>query len=74
MKQSINLRLVLIALIAIVMTAVGITLVYYNLFQGQVRNDLKQNAKLLMETEVFQQVLILDADRHWRRERISKWT
>ena len=54
MKQSINLRLVLIALIAIVMTAVGITLVYYNLFQGQVRNDLKQNAKLLMETEVFQ--------------------
>ncbi len=54
MKQKINLRLALIALIAIVTTAVGVTLVYYNLFQGQVKNDLKQNAQLLMETEVFQ--------------------
>lgn len=54
MKQKINIRLSLIALIAIVATTVGITLVYYNLFQGQVQNDLRQNANLLMETEVFQ--------------------
>lgn len=54
MKHSINLRLGLIALFAIVMTTLGITMVYYSLFQGQVRNDLRQNAELLMETEVFQ--------------------
>ncbi|MDO4477944.1 MAG: ATP-binding protein [Lachnospiraceae bacterium] len=54
MKQRINLRLGLIALIAIVTTALGIILVSYNMFQNQVRRDLKQNARLLMETEVFQ--------------------
>lgn len=53
MKQKINIRLSLISLIAIVCTAIGITLVYYNLFQIRVMNDLKQNAQLLMETEVF---------------------
>lgn len=54
MKQRINLRLSLIALLAIVATTIGITLVYYRLFQGQVRSDLRQNAQLLMETDVFQ--------------------
>ena len=54
MKKKINIRLGIIALIAIITTALGVTLAYYNLFQVQVRNDLKQNAKLLMETEVFQ--------------------
>ncbi len=54
MKQKINLRLALIALIAILMTSVGVTLVYYNLFQIQVKNDLKQTAELLVEMEVFQ--------------------
>ncbi len=56
MKQSINLRLIIIALIAIITTAVGVTLVYYSLFQMQVRDDLKQNAELLVGTEVFQNV------------------
>ncbi len=55
MKQKINLRLGLIALMAIVATTLGITLVYYRLFQRQVRDDLKQNAWLLVETEVFQE-------------------
>ncbi len=54
MKQKINLRLSLIALIAILAAAIGVTLVYYNLFEKQVREDLKQNAWLLVETEVFQ--------------------
>ena len=54
MKQKINIRLSLIALIAIITTTVGITMVYYSLFQGQVRNDLKQNAVLLVETDLFQ--------------------
>lgn len=54
MKQKINLRLGFIALIAILTTAIGITLVYYSIFQGQVRKDLRQSADLLVETELFQ--------------------
>ena len=54
MKQQINRLLAFIALVAILFASVGTTLVYYGLFQSQVRNDLRLNAKLLMETEVFQ--------------------
>ncbi len=54
MKQKINLRLSLIALIAIVATSIGVTLVYYQIFERQVRDDLKQNAKLLVESDLFQ--------------------
>ncbi len=54
MRRKINLLLSLIALIAVVATAAGMTLVYYSLFQKQVRTDLRQNAGLLVETDVFQ--------------------
>ncbi|MCR4902536.1 MAG: two-component sensor histidine kinase, partial [Butyrivibrio sp.] len=54
MKQKINLRLSLIALVAILATTIGVTIVYYGIFQKQVRDDLKQNAVLLVETDVFQ--------------------
>ena len=54
MKQKINTRLSLIALLAIVITTIAITCVYYSIFQSQVRADLKQNAELLVETEIFQ--------------------
>ncbi len=54
MKQKINLRLSLIALIAIIATSIGVTLVYYQIFQRQVRDDLKQNAELLVESDLFQ--------------------
>lgn len=47
MKRKINLRLILIALIAIVATMVGITVVYYNLFKFQVRESLSSQAMLL---------------------------
>ncbi len=54
MKQKINIRLSLVALIAIIAATIGVTLIYYSLFQKQVRLDLKQNARLLVETELFQ--------------------
>lgn len=54
MKKKINLRLGLIAVLAVITTAIGITFVYFGLFKIQVQNDLRQNARLLMETEVFQ--------------------
>ena len=54
MKQKINLRLSLIALLAVIATTIGITLVYYSLFQAQVKDDLHTNAQLLADTELFQ--------------------
>ena len=54
MKQRINLRLSLIAVIAIIATSIGVTFIYYSIFQNQIRADLRQSADLLVETEVFQ--------------------
>ena len=54
MKRKINLRLVGIAVLAIIITVVGITIVYYSLFKKQVRSDLETSAKLLCETHYFE--------------------
>ena len=55
MKQKINLRLALVALVALVLTTLGITRVYYDLFQQQVRKDLRINAQMLSAAKVFDQ-------------------
>lgn len=54
MKQKINIRLSVIAMLAIITTSVVLTYMYYNLFQTQVKIDLRQSARILMETETFQ--------------------
>ncbi len=54
MKQKINLSLSLIALVAVLSAAFGITLVYYSLFQTQVKKDLSLYTRLLADTGVFQ--------------------
>lgn len=54
MKRKINLRLVLIAILAILATTVSITIVYYSIFQKQVRKDLSVSAKLLKDTHYFE--------------------
>lgn len=54
MKQKIKLRLFLIAVIAVVVSTVAVTFVYYELFSRQVRQDLKLHAELLNDTELFQ--------------------
>ncbi|MCR5580939.1 MAG: two-component sensor histidine kinase, partial [Pseudobutyrivibrio sp.] len=56
MKAKINMRMVGIAIIAILATVIGITIVYYGLFQRQVRHDLAISAKLLKDTEFFESV------------------
>lgn len=55
MKQKINFRLIFIALVAVLLTALSVTFVNYNLFVGQVRDDLRLNAILLKKAGVFQQ-------------------
>ncbi len=54
MKKKINVRLVGIAIIAVLATVIGITIIYYNLFQRQVRADLSVSAKLLKDTHYFE--------------------
>ncbi len=58
MKNKINTRLVGIAIIADIATVIGITIIYYNLFQKQVRSDLSVSAKLLRDTHYFESVNI----------------
>ena len=62
MKSKINVRLVGIAVLAVIATVIGITIVYYSLFQKQVRADLSVSAKLLRDTHYFESVKI-DTDR-----------
>ena len=54
MKKKINLRLVLISFVAILATLIGLTTIYYSLFQKQVRKDLSVSAKLLKDTHYFE--------------------
>lgn len=71
MKKRINLSLSLIALVAILSATIGVTMVYYGLFRGQVERDLKQNARLLMETEVFQKSEEPDDSQEARLNKLS---
>ena len=58
MKSKINTRLVGIAILAVIATVIGITIIYYSLFQKQVRADLSVSAKLLKDTHYFESVNI----------------
>ena len=62
MKNKINIRLVGIAILAIVTTFFGLIIIYYDLFQNQVRADLEVSAKLLKDTHYFESVNI-DAEK-----------
>lgn len=53
MKKRINLRLIFIAIVAVLVTMVCMTGVYYKLFQGQVKKDLRVSAKMLGNTGAF---------------------
>lgn len=52
MKQKINLRLMIVAILAAVMTMISILLVCYGLFQQQVKQDLRITANALTVTGV----------------------
>ncbi len=58
MKSKINTRLVGIAILAVIATVVGITIIYYGLFQRRVRADLSVSAKLLKDTHYFESMNI----------------
>ena len=54
MKKKINSRLIGIALIAILVTLIGVTSIYYYLFENQVRKDLHVLADTLVDSGVFE--------------------
>lgn len=54
MKQKIIIRLIGIALLAVIATTISITFVYYGLFQKQVRSDLRISADVLKDTHYFE--------------------
>ena len=58
MKSKINIRLVGIAILAVIATVIGIIIIYYSLFQKQVRAELSVSAKLLKDTHYFESVNI----------------
>lgn len=58
MKSKINIRLVGIAILAIIATVIGITIIYYGLFQKRIRADLSVSAKLLKDTNYFESVSV----------------
>ena len=53
MKKKINARLIGIALIAILVTLIGVTSIYYYLFENQVRKDLHVLADTLVDSGIF---------------------
>ena len=54
MRKKINARLIGIALIAILVTLLGVTSIYYYLFEEQVRKDLHILADTLVDSGVFE--------------------
>ena len=54
MRKKINVRLIGIALIAILVTLVGVTSIYYYLFENQVRKDLHVLAETIVDSGVFE--------------------
>jgi len=54
LRKKINIRLIGIALIAILVTLLGVTSIYYYLFENQVQKDLHVLADTLVDSGVFQ--------------------
>ena len=54
LRKKINIRLIGIALIAILVTLIGVTSIYYYLFENQVQKDLHILADTLVDSGVFQ--------------------
>ena len=54
MRRKINSRLIGIALFAILVTLFGVTSIYYELFEKQVKNDLHTLAELLVDSDILE--------------------
>ena len=71
MKKKINIRLIGIALIAILVTLIGVTSIYYYLFENQVQKDLHVLADTLVDSGVFQKEKIKDISFESKEVRVT---
>ena len=71
MRKKINIRLIGIALIAILVTLIGVTSIYYYLFENQVQKDLHVLADTLVDSGVFQKEKIEELDFQSQEVRIT---
>lgn len=71
MKKKINSRLIGIALIAILVTLIGVTSIYYYLFENQVQKDLHVLADTLVDSGVFQKEKIEELDFDSQEVRVT---
>lgn len=62
MKKKINLYLIFIASLAIVLTLLMVTVVFYDLFQQQVINDLKAYSNLLKASQFYVDGTVYDGN------------
>lgn len=62
MKRKINLQLIILAIIAVCTTTLGITYVFYGLFQKQVQHDLRISAQMLLDSGYFENTNITAED------------
>ena len=53
MKKNINKSLITICIISVLLSAIGVTFVYYGQYQKQVKDDLKISLELLKATGLF---------------------
>lgn len=53
MKQKINKCLILTAVLGVIATLLGMTFIFYGLFQRQVKKDLQMHAEILASSGVF---------------------
>lgn len=71
MRKKINSRLIGIALIAILVTLLGVTSIYYYLFENQVQKDLHVLADTLVDSGVFQKEKIEDVSFDSKEIRVT---
>lgn len=66
MKQKINSRLIVISILAVLVTVLSITFVYYDVFQEQVKKDLRTESRILektgLENLIKNEALVNDED------------
>lgn len=67
MKRKINSRLIAIAILAVVATAISITVLYYSLFQRQVQSDLRICAEALRDTGIFQKEHVAEIETEYAK-------
>lgn len=68
MKKNINKSLIIICLISVLLTAFGVTFIYYQLFQRQVRDDLRISLELLRATGLFDDVTNVISNKDLRND------